>query len=92
MREIHLDDETYDKAKHLAAARGFASIEEYFVDVIELESSEEAENYDRLFTPEVLAAARKGLEDIEAGRSYAPEEVLEHMAEWAKECQKDRAS
>ena len=91
MHSIHLNDHVYTMAQQLASARGHKSVEDYITEVVEEEMLADTENFDHLFTPEVMAGIAEGVADAEAGRTYTLKEALEQVAEWKKEWRNDQA-
>ncbi len=80
MPEVRLDDQVFKVAQRRASEAGFASVEEYIADVVTQDVVDEAEDFDHLFTPQVVSE----LEQISAaakagGRTYTSEEVREHF-------------
>jgi len=90
MHSIDPDEHAYSIALRLATERGYKTVEEFISQFLEEEGSTETEDYDRLFTPEVLAAVDRGLADAEAGRVFSPAEVETHLAQWREECRENR--
>ena len=84
MHNVRLNDETYSKALELAKSRGFESIEEFLTLIINEEAAAPNSNFDDLFTPEVLAAIDRGMEDVSAGRVYTVDQVREHLKNQAE--------
>ncbi len=80
MPEVRLDDQVFKVAQRRASEAGFASVEEYIADVVTQDVADDTENFDLLFTPQVVneleqisAVARAG------GKTYTSEEVREHF-------------
>ena len=80
MPQIDLTDQIYRQAQRRASEAGFTNVEEYIADIVSQDSADDADNFDHLFTPEVVrdlerisAAAKAG------GRTYTSEEVREHL-------------
>jgi hypothetical protein len=80
MHQVHLADQLYQEAQRRATEAGFTTVDEYVADVIAQDLELCTENYDHVFTPEVIreldrvsAAAKAG------GKTYSPEEVKEHF-------------
>ncbi len=55
MQKVQLNDQLYKEAERRAREAGFASVDEFVADRLESDFSEEQENFDHLFTPEVIA-------------------------------------
>jgi hypothetical protein len=80
MQQVQLPDHLYRVAQRRAAEAGFATVEEYIADVVTQDAADDTENFDHLFTPQVVseleqisAAARAG------GKTYTSEEIREHF-------------
>ena len=87
MHHVNLTEKSYTAAERLAAARGFASVEEFVADVIEEKAQEE--DITRRFTPEVIAYLDEISSGVKAGdKTYSPKEVTasleENKAAWLK--------
>jgi hypothetical protein len=92
MADIHLTDKLYERARSVASARGFDSVDEFLERVIEDECSSETENLDHLFTPKVLAEIDSRVADLDSGRSISIEEVEQRLAAKRQQWLSDRAS
>jgi hypothetical protein len=80
MHQVRLNDKLYKEAQRRAREAGFDSVDEFVADRLENDFSEEQENFDHLFTPEVIAHLDKISERIKAGgKTYTMEEVDEHF-------------
>jgi hypothetical protein len=80
MQQVQLTDQIYREAQRRASEAGFASVEEYIADVVTKDVVDDEENFDHLFTPQIVSE----LEQISAaanagGRTYTSEEVREHF-------------
>jgi hypothetical protein len=80
MQKVQLTDQLYQEAQRRAAEAGFASVDEYIADVVTQDVADDAENFDHLFTPQVVSE----LEQISAtakagGKTYSSEEVRKHF-------------
>lgn len=91
MHQIHLQltDQVYHQARQRAVEAGFATIDEYLVDVVSdvvsNDVAQEAENFDHLFTPEVLAELDRIRAAVQAGaRTYSSEDVDEYFRQKSK--------
>ncbi len=80
MQQVQLPDQLLPRSITLASEAGFASVEEYIADVVTQDVADDTENFDHLFTPQVVteleqisAAAKAG------GKTYTSEEVREHF-------------
>jgi hypothetical protein len=49
-----LPDQVYRVAQRRASKAGFASVEEYIADVVTQDVADDTENFDHLFTPQVV--------------------------------------
>ena len=80
---INLPDEAYLMAQKRAQQEGFVSIEGFLSDVFLFlvnTITSEPDNYDHLFTPNVLASIDKGAQEIIDGKSMTRSEVDAHLA------------
>jgi hypothetical protein len=80
MPNVRLDDQVFKIAQARAAQAGYSSVDKYVADVVVHDTDDEADNFDRLFTPEVIAQLDKISADIRAGgKTYSTDEVREHF-------------
>ena len=93
MHQVQLADQLYQEAQRRATESGFTTVDEYVADVIFQDLDLSAENFDHLFTPEVIreldrisAAARVG------GKTYNPNEVKEHFRKRSEAWQADHTT
>ena len=87
MHEIHLQlsDQLYDQVQRRAMESGFASLDEYIVDVVAEDAAHETEDLDHRFTPKVVAHLNQIQEEIKTGaKTYSEEELAEHLQETAR--------
>jgi hypothetical protein len=80
MQQVQLNDTLYKEAERRAAEAGFPTVDEYVADVLTQEIVDDTDNFDHLFTPQVISE----LEQISAtakagGKTYTSEEVREHF-------------
>jgi hypothetical protein len=80
MHQIQLDDQLYKEAQRRATEAGFATVDEYVAEMLSRDPVAENEDFDHLFTPEVIA----DLDNISAaiksgGKTYTLDEVREHF-------------
>jgi hypothetical protein len=92
MHQVQLNDNLYKEAERRAREAGFGSVDEFVADRLENDFSEEQENFDHLFTPEVIADLDKISADMQAGKSVSMEEVKKHLADVRQAWLKDHAS
>jgi len=80
MHQVQLNERLYKEAERRAREAGFGSVDEFVADRLENDFSDEQENLDHLFTPEVIAHLDKISAEIKAGgKTYTMEEVDEHF-------------
>jgi hypothetical protein len=80
MHQVRLNDKLYKEAERRARKAGFGSVDEFVADRLESDFSDAQENFDHLFTPEVIADLDKISQEIKAGgKTYTMEEVDEHF-------------
>lgn len=75
MPQVELDDQVFKVAQRRAAEAGFSSVDEYVADVVVHDTDDEADNFDHLFTPEVVARLDQISNEMKAGKSVSMEEV-----------------
>jgi hypothetical protein len=93
MHQIQLDDHLFQEAQRRATAAGFATVDAYVADVLSHDPGEPTDNFDHLFTPEVLAELDHISGEIDAGgKTYSLEEVREHFEKKRTEWLKNQAS
>jgi hypothetical protein len=80
MHQIHLADQLFQQAQRRAIETGFTTVDEYVADMIAHDLELSAEDFDHVFTPEVIheldqvsAAAKAG------GKTHSSDEVKEHF-------------
>lgn len=86
MHEIHLQlsDQLYVQVQRRAMESGFASLDEYVVDVV-ADAAQETEDLDHRFTPKVVAHLNQIQEEIKTGaKTYSEEELADHLQETAR--------
>ena len=92
MHQVHLTDENYEKAKVRAVEAGFRTVDDFINRIIGLELSDDPEDLDHLFTPEILAELDRVTSEIDAGgKTYSEEEVSQHLKAFKKEWRSKRA-
>ena len=79
MYQIQITAQVYSRVERRAIEAGFASVDEYVVDLLTRDVFENAENLDGLFTPERLAHIDRAVEQIEAGQFHTAAQVREHL-------------
>ena len=80
--EVTIPDPLVNQAQHVAAASGFDSVAAYVIDLIGHNVKPEGdEDYDHVFTPEVLAALDLAAAEARAGKSYTRKQVDEFLVE-----------
>jgi hypothetical protein len=86
MHQVRLNDQLYKEAQRRAREAGFASVDEFIADRLENDFSGEQENFDHLFTPEVIADLDKISDTIKAGgKTYTMDEVDQHLEQKRQE-------
>lgn len=86
MQEIHLllTEQLYNQAKRRAVEAGFASVDEYIVDVVSEDVAQETENLDHRFTPKVMAHLNQIQDEIKAGAKTHTEAELDELLQERK--------
>jgi hypothetical protein len=80
MHQVQLNDKLYKEAERRAREAGFGSVDEFVAERLEIDFSEQQENFDHLFTPEVIADLDKISAQVKAGgKTYTLQEVDEHF-------------
>jgi len=86
MPHVELEDQLFQAAKRRAVDGGYSSVDEYIADIVVQDISDEADNFDHLFTPERLAELDRISAEIKAGgKTYTMAEVEEHFEKKRKE-------
>lgn len=88
MHQVHiqLPEQLFDQAQRRAVEAGFATLDEYIVDVVSEDLTRETENLDHRFTPTVVAHLNQIQEEIKAGaKTYSEAEMDEHFRERANQ-------
>lgn len=80
MPEVRLREHLYREAERRALAAGFESVDEFVAKRLEDDFSDECENFDDRFTPEVIAHLDAIADDALAGNTIAGEELDQHLA------------
>jgi hypothetical protein len=92
MQQVQLSDQLYREAERRARKAGFATVDEFVADRLKTDFSEEQENFDHLFTPEVIADLDRISAQIKAGgKTYTMQEVDEHLEKKRQEWLRDHA-
>lgn len=83
MQQVHLSEQVFQRAKKAAEERGFESVDAYVAGLIE---ERDEDNFDHLFTPEVLASLDEAVERMKAGGGKPLEQVMAELevfqAQW----------
>ena len=90
MHEIHLPEHLYKRATQ-AAASNSQSVDQFVTLALESYFGEQ-EGLDSLFTPEVLKAIDRGVEDVRAGRVKPIEDVIRERNLAREEWRRNHAS
>ncbi len=92
MHQVRLDEKLYREAERRAREAGFGSVDEFVADRLESDFSYDQENFDHLFTPEVIADLDKISDEIKAGgKTYTMQEVDEHLEKKRQEWLRNHA-
>jgi hypothetical protein len=92
MPQIQLSDQLYKEAQRRAHEAGFSTVDEFIADQLENNFSDQQENFDDRFTPEVLAHLDEISADIKAGgKTYSMEEVDQHLEKKRQEWLRNHA-
>ena len=82
MHNIQFSDALYREASRKAKQEGYKSVDAYVQDVISVDIKEDPDNFDHIFTPEVIAELDQIINEMKAGgKVYTREEVDAHLAE-----------
>jgi hypothetical protein len=88
MHNIRLNDQLFKQVQLRAAEAGYATVDEYIVEVLSHDIHDATENLDHLFTPERLAHIDRAQALIESGSFYTGEqadlELANRRAEWLR--------
>jgi hypothetical protein len=92
MRHVQINDKLYKEAERRARKAGFQSVDEFVADRLESDFSNKQENFDHLFTPEVIADLDRISAGIKAGgKTYSTEEVDQHFEKKRQEWLRNHA-
>lgn len=92
MHQVQLNDKLYKEAQRRAREAGFGSVDEFVADRLESDFSEEQENFDHLFTPEVIADLDRISAQVKAGgKTFTMQEVDEHLEKKRQEWLRNHA-
>lgn len=95
MHQIHLqlNDQLHNQAKQRAVEAGFASLDEYIVDLLSEDVAQETENLDHRFTPKVMAHLNQIQDEIKAGaKTFTEGEMDEYLQERARAWRESHAN
>ena len=85
MFDVRIPDDIYQQAARAAQARD-VSLEVFVAEAVKLHLQEESEDFDHLFTPEVIAELDGIVAELDAGgKSYSAAEVDAHFIAKRKE-------
>jgi hypothetical protein len=80
MPQVELTEKIFAVAKKRALDEGYQSVDQYLSDIVVNDQSEEADNFDHLFTPERIAELDRISAEISAGgKTYSIEEVNKYL-------------
>jgi hypothetical protein len=91
MYQVQLNDKLYKEAERRAREAGFGSVDEFVADQLETDFSNEQEDFDDRFTPEIVAHLDRISGEMKAGKSVSIEEVDKHLADVRETWLKDHA-
>lgn len=77
---IDIPDAAFESVKERARAEGFGSAEIFISDLVVDAVRDDPDNYDHLFTPEVIAAIERGMRDADEGNLMTWDEVNAFLA------------
>ena len=79
MNQVQLDDRLYAQAQRRALEAGYRSVDEFVADAVTHELEDDAQDLQRLFTPERIASIKEAAAEVEAGEYLTAEQVREHF-------------
>jgi hypothetical protein len=91
MYQVQLNDKLYKEAERRAREAGFGSVDEFVADQLETDFSDEQEDFDDRFTPEIVDRLDRISGEMKAGKSISIEEVDKHLADVRETWLKDHA-
>jgi hypothetical protein len=91
MHQVQLNDKLYKEAERRARKAGFGSVDEFVADQLETDFSDEQEDFDARFTPQVVAQLDRISGEMKAGKSVSTEEVDQRLADVRETWRKDHA-
>ena len=86
--QIQLSDEMYDAAVERASETGCSSVDLYLAKLL-AEDVADPENYDHIFTPEVLASLDEASAEVRTGKGLTVAQVREDLAKMRTQWLKD---
>jgi hypothetical protein len=92
MHQVQLSEKLYKEAERRALRAGFGSVDDFVADRLENDFSEDEENFDDRFTPELVTHLDRISTAMKAGKSVSMEEVDTHIADVRATWLKDHAS
>jgi hypothetical protein len=81
MHHVQLNDKLFKEAERRAREAGFGTVDEFVADQLESDFSDEQENYDDRFTPEVVAQLDRISDDMKVGKTVSTEELDKHLSD-----------
>jgi hypothetical protein len=92
MHQVQLNERLYKEAERRAREAGFRSVDEFVADRLESDFSEEQEDFDDRFTPQVGARLDRISDQMKAGQSVSAQQVDQHPADIREAWRKNHAS
>jgi hypothetical protein len=92
MHQVQLNEKLYKEAQRRAREAGFGTVDEFVAEQLENDFSEEQEDFDDRFTPEVIAHLDRISDQMKAGKSVSMAEVDNHLSDVREAWLKDHAS
>jgi len=80
--EVSIPDSLYTQAQKAAVSSGFDNMDAYVLDLISHDvKAGRQENYDHIFTPEVLVELDAAAAEAKNGMTYSRQQVDSYLAE-----------
>lgn len=85
MQSIQLSDQLYQEALRRACDAGFESVDQYIAEIVKHHVNSSGDDYDKIFTPQVIAQLNHIHAEVQAGaKTFSQEEVEQHFMQKAQ--------
>ena len=91
--QIQLSEQLYNQAKRRAVEAGFASVDDYILEVVAEDVAQDTQELDDRFTPAIMSHLNQIREEIKAGaKTYSEVELDDYLQEKARVWRESHAS